>query len=106
MSPLKHPPCESPYRHELNDLIVCPECAFEWKAEDYSQETVVKDGNVLSAGDTVFEIKYLPLKVAPKPIKVGVTAKKIRLVEEDRIIDFKIDDFVSMALKSEFGKKA
>ena len=70
--------------------------------------TVVKDanGNVLQDGDSVTVIKDLPVKGAPKPIKAGTKVKSIRLVDGDHNIDCKIDGFGSMALKSEFVKKA
>jgi protein PhnA len=51
-------------------------------------------------------VKDLPVKGAPKPIKAGTKVKSIRLVEGDHNIDCKIDGFGSMALKSEFVKKA
>jgi protein PhnA len=52
-------------------------------------------------------IKDLPVKRAPKPIKAGTKVKNIRLNHfSDHNIDCKIDDFGSMALKSEFVKKA
>jgi protein PhnA len=104
----KCPACESPYGYELNNKIVCPECAFEWEIDLNEGKIIVKDsnGNILEDGDTVVVIKDLPVKGAPKPVKAGTTVKKIRLVEGDHNIDCKIDGFGSMALKSEFVKKA
>ena len=69
---------------------------------------VVKDANgtVLSDGDAVVIMKDLPVKGAPKPIKAGTKVKSIRLVDGDHNIDCKIDGFGSMALKSEFVRKA
>ena len=51
-------------------------------------------------------IKNLPVKGAPQPIKAGTKVKNIRLVEGDHNIDCRIPGFGSMALKSEFVKKA
>ena len=51
-------------------------------------------------------IKNLPVKGSPKDIKVGTKVKNIKLVEDDHNIDCKIDGFGSMALKSEFVRKA
>jgi protein PhnA len=92
----------------MNDKLVCPECAFEWEFNPNEGALVVIDanGNRLADGDTVVVVKDLPVKGAPKSIKAGTTVKKIRLVEGDHNIDCKIDGFGSMALKSEFVKKA
>jgi len=69
---------------------------------------VVKDanGNILQDGDSVVIVKDLPVKGAPKAIKAGTKVKNIKLVDGDHNIDCKIDGFGSMALKSEFVKKA
>jgi protein PhnA len=95
----------------MDGKLVCPECGFEWEAEEEATQEealIVKDSNgtVLSNGDAVVIIKDLPVKGAPKPIKAGTKVKSIRLVEGDHNIDCKIDGFGSMALKSEFVKKA
>jgi protein PhnA len=68
----------------------------------------VKDANgaLLANGDAVVIVKDLPVKGAPKSIKAGTKVKNIRLVEGDHNIDCKIDGFGSMALKSEFVRKA
>jgi protein PhnA len=105
------PSCKSPYGYEMDGKLVCPECGFEWVAEaEVTEEEglIVKDSNgtILSNGDAVVIVKDLPVKGAPKPIKAGTKVKSIRLVEGDHNIDCKIDGFVSMALKSEFVKKA
>lgn len=106
------PACKSIYGYEMDDKLVCPECNFEWDPaqveEDASSVVVVKDanGNVLIDGDSVVIVKDLPVKGAPKPIKAGTKVKSIRLVDGDHNIDCKIDGFGSMALKSEFVKKA
>jgi protein PhnA len=94
----------------MDEKYVCPECGFEWMPEAEVEEEgfVVKDanGNILADGDSVVIVKDLPVKGAPKPIKAGTKVKSIRLVEGDHNIDCKIDGFGSMALKSEFVKKA
>lgn len=104
------PKCQSQYAYAMDALLVCPECAHEWNPND-SQEApglVVKDanGNLLQDGDAVVVLKNLPVKGAPKPVKVGTKVKNIRLVEGNHNIDCKIDGFGSMGLKSEFVKKA
>ena len=94
---------------------MCPECGHEWSAEEVAvaEEVadgglVVKDsnGNILQDGDSVIIIKNLPVSGAPKPIKAGTKVKNIRLTEGDHNIDCRIDGFGSMALKSEFVRKA
>lgn len=108
------PQCKSTYTYEMNDLLVCPECGHEWKAETEQAEDAVPaetkvldvNGNELQNGDTVVVIKDLPVKGAPKPIKAGTKVKNIRLTEGDHNIDCKIDGFGSMGLKSEFVRKA
>ena len=104
------PSCKSPYGYEMDDKLICPECGFEWVAEgdEVEEGLIIKDanGNILADGDSVVIVKDLPVKGAPKPIKAGTKVKSIRLVEGDHNIDCKIDGFGSMALKSEFVKKA
>ncbi|MES2558562.1 MAG: zinc ribbon domain-containing protein YjdM [Bacteroidota bacterium] len=107
------PSCKSTYTYELGELLACPECGHEWSiqtAETASADEglVVKDSNgtILQNGDSVTIIKNLPVKGSPKDIKAGTKVKNIRLVEGDHNIDCKIDGFGSMALKSEFVKKA
>jgi protein PhnA len=69
---------------------------------------VVKDSNgtLLQNGDSVTIIKNLPVKGSPKDIKVGTKVKNIKLVDGNHNIDCKIEGFGSMALKSEFVRKA
>ena len=104
------PACKSPYGYEMDNKLICPECGFEWenKSEELEDQLIIKDsnGNLLENGDSVIIIKDLPVKGAPKPIKSGTKVKSIRLVEGDHNIDCKVPGFGSMALKSEFVKKA
>lgn len=102
--------CDSEYVYEDGALLVCPECAYEWSADDQAaaeEGLVVLDSNGtrLSDGDTVTVIKDLKVKGAPKDIKQGTRVKNIRLTEGDHNIDCKIDGFGAMKLKSEFVKK-
>jgi protein PhnA len=92
--------------------MVCPDCGFEWnpseEVAEVAGELQVKDANgaLLANGDSVVVVKDLPVKGAPKSIKAGTKVKNIRLVEGDHNIDCKIEGFGSMALKSEFVRKA
>lgn len=107
------PACKSTFTYELGDLLACPECGHEWSAIAVEESTpeiglVVKDSNgtILQNGDSVTIIKNLPVKGSPKDIKVGTKVKNIKLVDGDHNIDCKIEGFGSMALKSEFVRKA
>ncbi|WP_027003462.1 zinc ribbon domain-containing protein YjdM [Hugenholtzia roseola] len=112
------PACASPYSYEMGGRWVCSECAFEWQSESQdfqnaqNQELVVglevrdANGTRLADGDSVIVVKDLPVRGAPKSIKAGTKVKNIRLTEGDHNIDCKIEGFGSMALKSEFVKKA
>lgn len=104
------PNCKSTFTYPTGTSLMCPECGNEWNPEEVTEETgkVVKDanGNILQDGDSVVVIKNLPVKGAPGPVKAGTKVKNIRLTDGDHNIDCKIDGFGSMALKSEFVKKA
>ena len=113
------PKCESQYAYSSGDeMFTCPDCGFEWNPNEYVEAEIRKivdsNGNELKNGDEVIVIKNLPvkgspkpIKGAPKPIKAGTKVKNIRLnFESDHDIDCKIDEFGSMALKSEFVRKA
>lgn len=106
------PQCGSDYTYLDRDHFVCPECGHEWSENESTTadegELVVRDsnGNRLSDGDTVTVIKDLKVKGASAVIKVGTKVKNIRLVAGDHDIDCKIPGIGSMALKSEFVRKA
>ena len=107
------PKCKCEYTYESGELVVCPECFHEWNPAELEAELadeVIKvldaNGNELQDGDSVIVIKDLPVKGAPKPIKVGTKVKNIRLRDGDHNIDCKIEGFGAMGLKSEFVRKA
>ncbi len=96
-------------------MLVCPECAHEWSpggaaapATPAEEGLVVKDafGTRLADGDTVTIIKDLKVRGASSSLKVGTKVRNIKLVDGDHDIDYKIDGFGAMWLKSEFVKKA
>jgi protein PhnA len=107
------PKCSSIHVYEDRELLVCPECSYEWS--EYSEKNqvegeeiqVYKDafGNSLADGDSVTIIKDLKVKGAVSALKVGTRIKNIRLVDGDHNIDCKIEGFGAMKLKSEFVKK-
>ena len=106
------PKCNSEYTYENGNLLVCPECAYEWtlasENENSEDKIIAKDsnGNILEEGDSVTIIKDLKVKGSSTPLKMGTKVRNIRLVEGDHNIDCKIDGFGAMKLKSEFVKKA
>lgn len=106
------PKCNSEYTYEDGELLICPECSYEWKDGEAAEEVaIIKDavGNVLTDGDTVTVIKDLKIKGSSSVVKVGTKAKNIRLLRDandGHDIDCKVDGFGPMKLKSEFVKKA
>lgn len=105
------PKCNSEYTYEDGNLLVCPECAYEWNKDTVEEENVIKDanGNILNDGDSVIVIKDLKVKGASSSIKVGTKVKNIKLIyddPDDHDIDCKIDGFGAMKLKSSVVKKA
>lgn len=90
--------------------MACPECGHEWNPDEKEEEVEVRvldaNGNELKDGDSVIVLKNLPVKGAPQPIKAGTKVKNIRLSDGDHNIDCRVDGFGSMALKSEFVRKA
>lgn len=109
------PKCSCEYTYELGSLLVCPECAHEWPAENNEAEEyvpgerIVKDasGNVLADGDTVTIVKDLKVKGSSTSVKVGTKVKNIRLISpvDGHDIDAKVDGFGSKYLKSNIVKK-
>ncbi|HIB30944.1 MAG TPA: alkylphosphonate utilization protein, partial [Candidatus Thioglobus sp.] len=80
------PKCNSEYVYEDGNLLICPECAYEFSANDLiAEEVVIKDsnGNVLVDGDTVTVIKDLKIKGTSNAVKVGTKVKNIRLCDGD-----------------------
>ena len=107
------PKCSSEFTYPSDNMMMCSQCFYEWNPEEETADAsnsgkiLDSNGNELQDGDSVVVIKDLPVKGAPKPVKAGTKVKNIRLrPESDHNIDCKIDGFGSMALKSEFVKKA
>ncbi|KGT47939.1 MULTISPECIES: zinc ribbon domain-containing protein YjdM [Acinetobacter] len=107
------PKCQSEYTYEDGDLLICPECAHEWKeGEDTTEEQVIiKDanGNVLADGDSVTVIKDLKIKGSSSVVKVGTKVKSVRLLPDatdGHNLDCKVDGIGAIKLKSEYVKKA
>ena len=105
----KCPKCGSAYVYEDGELLVCPECGYEFSPDQVQEEGLIvldAHGNKLADGDTIIVIKDLKVKGASGAIKAGTKVKNIRLCEGDHNIDCKVPGFGAMKLKSEFVKKA
>jgi protein PhnA len=106
------PSCQSQFTYEDRELLVCPECAHEWKpmsgGETNDAAAKVKDanGNDLCAGDSATLIKDLKVKGSSSVLKVGTKIKINRIVDSDHNIDCRVDKVGEMMLKSEFVKKS
>lgn len=108
------PKCQSQYTYEDGDLLICPECSYEWRegeaVENEAVQAVIKDanGNELADGDTVTVIKDLKIKGSSSTVKVGTKVKGIRLLPDatdGHDIDCKVDGIGNIKLKSEYVKK-
>lgn len=67
---------------------------------------IVKDsnGNELKDGDSVILIKSLPVKGTSVTLKKGTVVKNIKLTEDEREVDCKVEK-MRIVLKTEFLKK-
>jgi len=105
------PQCSSTLTYPDGAMLVCPECAHEWSADEAGQaeddlpRVTDSNGTPLASGDTVTVIKDLKVKGSSSVVKVGTRVKNIRLVDGDHDIDCKIDGIGAMKLKSQFVKK-
>ena len=108
------PNCKSDLTYPNQEMMVCTQCFNEWIPSENIEEStsntsaIILDsnGNELKDGDSVIVIKDLPVKGAPKPLKVGTKVKNIRLTDGDHNISCKIEGFGAMALKSIYVRKA
>jgi len=68
-------------------------------------ETKDSNGNVLIDGDSVHLVKDLKVKGSSSVLKRGVKIKNIRLTEDPREVECRVEGSV-IVLKTEFLKKA
>nr|WP_314391519.1 alkylphosphonate utilization protein [uncultured Campylobacter sp.] len=64
------------------------------------------NGTELNAGDNVALIKDLKVKGAGATLKRGTIVKNIKITDDDKEIEGKIDKMGVIVLKTEFLKKA
>ena len=99
--------CEDTYFD--GTMNVCPVCGHEWAAdgtegEDDDDTPRDSNGTELQDGDGVTVIKDLKVKGSSMVIKRGTRVKSIRLTDDPREVDCKIDGS-SIVLKTCFLKK-
>jgi protein PhnA len=76
------PECSSAYVYQVDNLLTCPECGYEWVSKEPAETASdVRDsvGNPLLDGDTVTVIKDLKIKGSSSVVKVGTKVRGIRL---------------------------
>jgi len=104
------PKCQSEYVYQDQNLLICPECAYEWDPNSNDEEAVtVKDANgtLLAEGDKVTVAKDLKIKGSSQVIKIGTKAL-IRWIKDskDHQLDCKVDGIGEMMITAKFVKKA
>ena len=105
------PKCNSEYVYEDQDLLICPECGYEWNPNEVDEDDVVivKDinGTVLEEGDKVTFAKDLKVKGSSQVLKIGTKAVIRRIREgKDHQLDCKVDGASDMWITAQFVKKA
>ncbi|MCK8125653.1 alkylphosphonate utilization protein [Pseudoalteromonas sp. S1610] len=105
------PKCQCEYIYEDQQLLICPECAYEWNPNNTSDEDaiLVKDANgtLLVDGDKVTVAKDLKIKGSSQVIKIGTKALVRRVLDKkDHQLDCKVDGIGEMMVTAKFVKKA
>lgn len=103
--------CNSEYVYQDQDLLICPECGFEWNPKEVAEEeqVIVKDinGTQLAEGDKVTFAKDLKVKGSSQVLKIGTKAVIRRIREgKDHQLDCKVDSASDMWITAQFVKKA
>jgi len=105
------PKCQCEYVYDDQQLLICPECAYEWNPNVTNDEDaiLVKDANgtLLADGDKVTVAKDLKIKGSPQVIKIGTKALVRRVLDKkDHELDCKVDGIGEMMVTAKFVKKA
>ncbi|ADZ91173.1 zinc ribbon domain-containing protein YjdM [Marinomonas mediterranea] len=104
--------CQSEYVYQDQELLICPECAFEWSPSDDDSEeaepTVLDaNGTALHEGDKVTLAKDLKVKGSSQVLKIGTKALIKRIVDaKDHQLDCRVDGAGAMMVTAKFVKKA
>lgn len=103
------PKCKSEYVYQDQDLLICPECGFEWNPLQEEDSFTVNDSNgtKLEAGDKITFVKDLKVKGSSQVLKIGTKATIKRIVEgKDHQLDCKLSSGGDMMITAKFVKKA
>ncbi|WP_213608099.1 zinc ribbon domain-containing protein YjdM [Pseudoalteromonas sp.] len=105
------PKCQCEFVYEDQQLLICPECAYEWNPSitDDEDAILVKDANgtLLADGDKVTVAKDLKIKGSSQVIKIGTKALVRRVLDKkDHELDCKVDGIGEMMVTAKFVKKA
>ena len=106
------PKCNSEFVYQDQEMLICPECAHEWKPSEVAEEdqpVTAKDANgtLLADGDKVTLIKDLKVKGSSQVLKIGTKALVRRIVEgKDHELDCRVDGAGEMMVTAKFVKKA
>lgn len=106
------PKCHSEFVYPEQNLLLCPECAYEWdptQSDEDEAKITVKDanGSLLQDGDKVTLAKDLKVKGSSLVLKIGTKALIKRIVDgKDHQLDCKIDGAGEMMVTAKFVKKA
>ena len=103
--------CQSEYVYADQDLLICPECAYEWSPKELEEENTlnIKDANgtQLSEGDKITFVKDLKVKGSSQVLKIGTKAVIKRMVDgKDHQLDCKVDGTGDMMVTAKFVKRA
>lgn len=100
------PKCSMQNTYFDGTSYVCPDCFYEWIAEEKEMSVISKDSNgaELKDGDAVSVIKDLKVKGSSMVIKRGTKVKSIRLTNNPEEVECKIDGS-GIVLKTCFLKK-
>ncbi|MFY0678491.1 MAG: PhnA domain-containing protein [Neptuniibacter sp.] len=106
------PKCNSEFVYQDQEMLICPECAYEWnpvEVADQEKALQVKDANgtPLQDGDKVTLIKDLKVKGSSLILKIGTKARIKRIVPgKDHQLDCKVDGAGDVMVTAGFVKKA
>ena len=106
------PKCNSEYVYQDQELLVCPECGYEWNpsqalTDDASHFVKDANGALLTDGDKVTLIKDLKVKGSSQVLKIGTKAVVKRIVAgKDHQLDCKVSGAGDMMVTAKFVKKA
>ncbi|AUI86101.1 alkylphosphonate utilization protein [Vibrio azureus] len=103
------PNCQSEFVYQDQNVLVCPECAYEWDPSEIEENIQVKDANgtLLNEGDKVTLAKDLKVKGSSIVLKIGTKALIKRIKDgKDHQLDCRVDGAGEMLVTAQFVKKS